>query len=62
MGFLHELYERNSLLTNLLCDDSGATAIEYGLIAALIAVAAIAAFQLVGTNLSSTFNNVATQI
>jgi len=43
-------------------DESGATAIEYGLIAALIAVAAIAAFQLVGTNLSSTFHNVATQL
>jgi pilus assembly protein Flp/PilA len=42
-------------LTN---DESGATAIEYGLIAALIAVAAIAAFQLVGTNLSSIFNTV----
>lgn len=41
-------------------NDDGATAIEYGLIAALIAVAAIAAFQLVGTNLSNTFHNVAT--
>ena len=40
-------------------DESGATAVEYGLIAALIAVAAIAAFQLVGTNLSSTFTNIA---
>jgi pilus assembly protein Flp/PilA len=62
MAFLHELFERHSLLTRLLCDDSGATAIEYGLIAALIAVAAIAAFQLVGTNLTSTFNNVASQL
>jgi pilus assembly protein Flp/PilA len=43
-------------------DDAGATAIEYGLIAALIAVAAIAAFQLVGTNLSATFNSVATKL
>ena len=49
-------------LIKLLADDSGATAIEYGLIAALIAVAAISAFQLVGTNLSSTFHNVATQL
>ena len=49
-------------LARLLKDDIGATAIEYGLIAALIAVAAIAAFQLVGTNLSSTFNNIATQL
>ena len=46
----------------LLKADDGATAIEYGLIAALIAVAAIAAFQLVGTNLSTTFHNVATQL
>jgi pilus assembly protein Flp/PilA len=49
-------------LCKLLKNEDGATAIEYGLIAALIAVAAITAFQLVGTNLSSTFHNVATQI
>ena len=49
-------------LTKLLRNEDGATAIEYGLIAALIAVAAISAFQLVGTNLSSTFHNVATQL
>ncbi len=49
-------------LTKLLKDDNGATAIEYGFIAALIAVAAIAAFQLVGTNLSSVFNNIATKL
>ena len=36
----------------------GATAIEYGLIAALIAVAAITAMQGLGTSLSTTFNNV----
>jgi pilus assembly protein Flp/PilA len=47
---------------SVLRDDSGATAIEYGLIAALIAVAAIAAFQLVGTNLSAIFNTVATDL
>jgi pilus assembly protein Flp/PilA len=46
-------------LRTLLKNESGATAIEYGLIAALIAVAAIAAFQLVGTNLSTIFNTVA---
>jgi pilus assembly protein Flp/PilA len=49
-------------LMNLWTNEDGATAIEYGLIAALIAVAAIAAFQLVGTNLTSTFNNVASQL
>ena len=43
-------------------DEEGVTAIEYGLIAALIAVAAIAAFQLVGTSLSSIFNTVATKL
>jgi pilus assembly protein Flp/PilA len=42
--------------------EDGATAIEYGLIAALIAVAAISAFQLVGTNLSTTFHGIATQL
>jgi pilus assembly protein Flp/PilA len=62
MGVLRELFDRDSLLTNLLCDESGATAIEYGLIAALIAVAAIAAFQLVGTNLTSVFNTVASDL
>jgi len=50
------------MFSKLVKDEGGATAIEYGLIAALIAVAAIAAFQLVGTNLSTVFNSVATQL
>jgi pilus assembly protein Flp/PilA len=45
-----------------LRDESGATAIEYGLIAALISVVIITAVTLVGTNLSTTFNSVATAI
>lgn len=49
----------SKLLRQLWQDEAGATAIEYGLIASLIAVAAISAFQLVGTNLSSTFTTVA---
>jgi pilus assembly protein Flp/PilA len=49
-------------LRRLARDENGATAIEYGLIAALIAVAAIAAFRLVGTNLSAIFNTVATDL
>jgi pilus assembly protein Flp/PilA len=49
-------------ITKLMTDENGATAIEYGLIAALIAVAAIAAFKLVGTNLSSIFNTVASDL
>ena len=41
----------------LLRDEAGATAIEYGLIAALIAVAAITAMQGLGNQLSTTFNH-----
>lgn len=43
-------------------DEQGATAIEYGLIASLIAVVIIVAVGLVGTTLSTTFNTVATHI
>jgi len=43
----------------LLHDQTGVTAIEYGLIAALIAVAAVTVMGTVGTNLSTTFNTVA---
>jgi len=46
----------------LLKDEGGATAIEYGLIAALIAVAAVVVMGQVGTNLSSTFNTVANNL
>jgi len=49
-------------LTNLLKDETGATAIEYGLIAALIAVAAVNAMTTVGQHLSTTFNTVATKL
>jgi pilus assembly protein Flp/PilA len=48
-----------TVLSNLIRDESGVTAIEYALIAALIAVAAIAAFTLVGTNLSTVFSTIA---
>ena len=43
-------------------DEEGVTAIEYGLIAALIAVAIIGAVNLVGTNLGKTFSNVASKL
>ena len=46
----------------LVRDSKGATAIEYGLIAALISVAAIGALQSIGTKLSSNFNNVGTYL
>lgn len=44
---------------SFLRDEGGATAIEYGMIAALIAVAIIASLQLVGNNLSNKFNAIA---
>ena len=43
------------IFRNLKTDEAGATAIEYGLIAALIAVAAITALTSLGGNLSTTF-------
>jgi pilus assembly protein Flp/PilA len=49
-------------LLALLRNTRGATAIEYGLIAALIAVAAIAAMQSMGNSLNKTFNNVSTKL
>jgi len=52
----------NSLLSRFVRDEAGATAIEYGLIAALIAVVIITALQTVGTNLKATFNTVATKL
>ncbi len=46
------------LLRRFARDESAATAIEYGLIAALIAVVIISAVKIVGTKLSTTFTNV----
>jgi pilus assembly protein Flp/PilA len=48
-----------SFISRFLKDESGATAIEYGLIAAAIAVVIIGAVQALGTNVSSTFDEVA---
>jgi len=45
-------------IRNIFKSNKGATAIEYGLIAALIAVAAITAMTQLGTQLGTTFNNV----
>lgn len=47
------------MLTRFVRDEDGATAIEYGLIAALIGVVIIAGVRALGTNLSSTFAQVA---
>jgi pilus assembly protein Flp/PilA len=46
----------------MIKNSKGATAIEYGLIAALIAVAAISAMSTLGTKISSTFNNVSSNL
>ena len=50
------------MFRKLIRNEDGATAIEYGLIAALIAVAAIGAMQGIGSKLNSTFNNVSSQL
>jgi pilus assembly protein Flp/PilA len=51
-----------SMFRKLFKNEKGATAIEYGLIAALIAVAAIGAMGTVGNKLSNTFNNVSSNL
>ena len=48
-----------AIFVTFLADDAGATAIEYGLIAALIAVVIITGVTAVGTQLSTTFTNLA---
>ena len=48
----------SKFVARFIKDESGATAIEYGLIAALIAVVIITAVTTVGTNLKGTFNNI----
>ena len=50
------------LLSRFVKDESGVTAIEYGLICALISVVIIGAAGLVGTNLAAVFTNISTQL
>ncbi len=50
------------MIKNFFVEEDGVTAIEYGLIAALIAVAIIIAITAVGTNLSGIFNYISTQL
>ncbi len=50
------------LLKNFWKNENGATAIEYGLIAALIAVVIITGVTAVGTGLSTTFTNISTNL
>ncbi|MEO8300578.1 MAG: Flp family type IVb pilin [Rhizomicrobium sp.] len=51
-----------NLISRFIRDESGATAIEYGLIAALIAVVIITGVTAVGTNLSATFESLSTSL
>ena len=64
VSFLHGLVEGkgSSIVRRLKEDRRGVTAIEYGLIAALVAIAAIAAMTTLGTSLSSTFSYVASTL
>jgi pilus assembly protein Flp/PilA len=50
------------MISKFLADESGATAIEYGLIAAGIAIAIITAVNGLGTKLSSNFNKISTSL
>ena len=61
-GFRLMIGVKSQVISRLIEDIRGVTAIEYALIAALIAVAAIAAFTAVGTDLSTTFSYVASQL
>jgi pilus assembly protein Flp/PilA len=53
---------RMTILKSFLRDESGATAIEYGLIAAGISVAIVVVVQSLGSSLSNTFNNISTKL
>lgn len=52
----------SKLLARFAKDENGATAIEYGLIAALVSVVAIGALTALGTGLTTTFGNVSAQL
>jgi pilus assembly protein Flp/PilA len=52
----------SGIFSRFVRDDSGATAIEYGLIAGLIAVVVVTAITTIGTKLTNTFNNIANQL
>jgi pilus assembly protein Flp/PilA len=56
------VFLQNYLAGSLRRDDRGATAVEYGLIVALVAVAIIVALTLLGTNLAALFTQVANKI
>jgi pilus assembly protein Flp/PilA len=51
-----------AILSRFAADDTGVTAIEYGVIAALLAVVILSAVSVVGTNLSNTFSSIAASL
>ena len=51
-----------NIIRNLIADESGATAIEYGLISALVSVAAVVALENTGTSLSAMYTSVANKL
>ncbi len=51
-----------NLVSRFMTDESGATAIEYGLIAAIVSVGIITALKSVGTSLNTTFNSVSSEL
>ena len=51
-----------NIISKIIRDESGATAIEYGLIAALVSVAAIAALTAMGTSLETMFTRVSNEL
>jgi pilus assembly protein Flp/PilA len=51
-----------NVIRNLIADESGATAIEYGLIAALVSVAAVVALENTGTSLSAMYTSVSDKL
>jgi pilus assembly protein Flp/PilA len=56
------VYMQNLVARQLSGDDRGASAVEYGLLVALIAAVIVTAVTLIGTNLTSVFNKVANAI
>jgi Flp pilus assembly pilin Flp len=55
-------FEEKILIKNFLKDDSGRALSEYAVAAALVALACVAAFQLLGTNISTVISNLAAKI
>ncbi len=62
-SIVHHLeFTMKTLMNKFVSNESGATAIEYGLIAALISVVCILAFGTIGSRLNTKFNNIGTAL